>query len=320
MVKGLVIAILAILLNAFSGNTQTDNYDFHEVALKGAWHTEDTGEKTRYNPVEGTKPIYRQISSSPNLLYTQLPDENTFFTDDMGMATFEVDRLGNVVWERKVYGETYFGIVPLNENEIILNILSKNKMIRLNKKSGTETIIKEGQFRDIAITNKGEILTVEAIEEGKVLLLNENGIVTWKSCQAFLYPRGVCQKENGNILVVDFNHKAYEIDYNTGDVIWEMSGFYYPNSIQEMGSGNYLITDEHNNRVVEVEPLTKNIVRSFSDGLWAPNCAKELENGDLLICDTDNHRIIQINDKNELVWELSNLHTPNRATRVTTRQ
>jgi hypothetical protein len=304
-----------LFLFLISNIAQAQNMNFYNNALKGAWHVEDTGIKTRYSTIEGTKPIYRQISTPPNLLYVELPRENTYLTDDMGMAAFEVDEMGNVVWERKIYGETYFGIAPLNEDEIILNILSKKKMLKIDKKSGTEVIVKEGSFRDITITDKGEILTAEAVQEGRVLLLDTNGATIWESYPIFNNPRGVYQKENGNILVVDFKHKAYEINYNTRNVIWEMSGFYYPNSIQEMKNGNYLITDEHNNRVIEVEASTQNIVRSYTEGLWSPNYARELENGDWLISDTDNHRVIQVDKNNNLVWELSNLHAPNRATR-----
>jgi hypothetical protein len=313
MMKKLIVFLLLVFL--ISSIIQAQSYNFYEIALKGAWHTEDTGIKTRYDSINGTKPIYRQISTPPNLLYVKLPEENTFITDDMGMASFEVDELGNVVWERKIYGETYFGIAPLNEDEIILNILSKKKMVKIDKKSGVENTIKEGLFRDVAITNKGEILTVEAIQDGRALLMDENGTIIWESYPIFQNPRGVYQKENGNILVVDFKHKAYEINYNTRNIIWEMDGFYYPNSIQEMKNGNYLITDEHNNRVVEVDPSTQNIIRSYTEGLWSPNFARELENEDWLISDTDNHRVIQVDNDNNVVWELSNLHAPNRATR-----
>jgi hypothetical protein len=312
--KVLLLVSLVFLFPLSSVSASIDN-NFYDVALKGAWHVPDTGIKTRYDITTGTKAIYRQITTPPNLLYIDLSEKNTFITDDMGMAAFEVDRFGNVVWEKKIYGQTYFGIAPLNDDELLLNMLSYGRMVKINKKTKAETIIKIGLFRDVAVTNQGLILTVESTQNGRVLLMSTDGTTVWQSEPAFYYARGVWQKKNGNILVVDFRNKAYEIDYNTNKIIWEMGGLSYPNSIQEMINGNYLITDEHNNRIIEVNPADKSIVRSYSDGLWSPNYAKELDNGDWLISDTDNHRVIQVNDQDNIVWEMSNLHAPNRAVR-----
>ncbi|WP_239615850.1 hypothetical protein [Cohnella mopanensis] len=314
-----IIALTILLMTGLSTdmnniNSFISNDNFYEVAKRGAWHEVDNHEKSRYKDGK-TIPIYHQITTAPNLLYVKIPLENTYVTDDMGMAAMEIDPLGNVVWERKAEEQTYFGIAPLNKDELLLSLLSYNRLIKINKKTGEETLILNEGVRDVQVTSDGDILTVENSETSKVILLSQNGTVIWESKPTFYYPRGVWRKTDGNILVVDFNHKAYEIDYKSKKIIWEMGGFNHPNSIQEMKNSNYLIADEHNNRVIEINPSMKKIVRKYDKGLWSPNSARELPNGDWLISDSDNHRVIQINRMFNIVWELSNLNNPNRAVR-----
>lgn len=287
-----------------------------ETVFKGATHPEDQLEKTRYEPSVGTDPIYRQIKTPPNLLYTELPEKYTYITDDMGMAAYKIDSHGNVVWKKSIYHQTYFGIAPINEDEFLLSLYSDGEIVKINTATDKEELFYSGYYRDIVITADNKIVLVENIEEGKVLLLDMDGEVLWESNPQFFYARSAWQKEDGNILVVDFNHKAYEIDYNTKEIIWEMDGFNHPNSIQEMDNKNYLISDEHNNRIVEVDPSSNEIVRVYGEGLWSPNYARELENGNWLISDADNHRVIEVTSEDKIVWELYNMHTPNRAVRA----
>jgi len=300
--------------DVYKNNPSITENIFHEIARRGAWHEVDNHEKSIISN-EGTIPIYHQIVTAPNLMYYFLPKENTYVTDDMGMAAMEIDPLGNVVWEKKLQGQTYFGIAPLNKDELLLSLLNYNQLVKINKKTGEETTILNEAVRDVQVTSDGDILTVENSETSKVILLSQTGKVIWASKPTFLYPRGVWRKTDGNILVVDFNHKAYEIDFKSKEIIWEIGGFNHPNSIQEMKNKNYLIADEHNDRVVEVNPSSKKVVREYHGGLRSPNSARELSNGDWLISDSDNHRVIQINRLFNIVWELSNLNNPNRSVR-----
>lgn len=321
MQKKIIILLLCFIVFVnvkplVSKHIHMDNY-FYNVALKGATHIVDSNEKARFVSIdEGTKPIYRQITTPPNLLYIDLPENNTFITDDMGMAVFEIDKFGNVVWEQKQKDKTYFGIIPINLNEIVFNAYSYGRVEKLNKVAGEANIIYDGYMRDIVPAEGGNLLLVGHEDKGKAVIIDVEGKLIWESNPEFYYPRGVWQKEDGNILIVDFRGKAYEIDYYTKNIIWEMKGFNCPNSIQETINKNYLIADEHNNRVVEINPINKKIVRTYSRDLWSPNYARELKNGDWLICDTDNNRVIQINNQDNMVWELSNMHTPNRAVRL----
>lgn len=293
-----------------------EKFDFLKVSLKGASNPIDIGEKTTYDPVEEiTTPVYRQLSSRPNFNYIKLSKQFIYITEDMGMSAYILDMLGNIIWERRVYNETYYDITPINNNEFVFSILNMEKLVKVNLANYSEEVIYKAPVRDIHKTKNGNVIFVENSIEGKVKIIDLEGNVIWVSEENFFWARGVFQKNNGNILVVDFKNKAYEIDFESNKVIWEMDGFKYPNSIIEMKNKNYLIADEHNNRIIEISPDNKKIVREYND-LFSPNYAIELENGDWLISDTDNHRVIQINKHNKIISEVSNLHAPNRATAI----
>jgi hypothetical protein len=75
-----------------------------------------------------------------------------------------------------------------------------------------------------------------------------------------------------------------------------------------------LITDQANERIIEVDVATKGIVWQYGttgvsgngpDQLNNPNCALLLENGHILICDENNNRALEVtHDKDkDIVWQ-----------------
>jgi outer membrane protein assembly factor BamB len=77
-----------------------------------------------------------------------------------------------------------------------------------------------------------------------------------------------------------------------------------------------LITDQSNERIIEVDVATKAIVWQYGttgvtgngpNQLNNPNCAELLENGDVLICDENNNRAIEVKRKfplgGKVVWQ-----------------
>jgi hypothetical protein len=312
------LILLFIFFNINISSASADNLEseFKKHATKGAWHEIDSGPKATYDAKkEYTAPVYRQLSSLPNLEYIKLPQKSTYFTEDMGMSAYEISPKGEVLWSRRIQGETYYGIAPINQDEILLSVLNKSHILKINKKNGIENVFISGDYRDIQIKN-GNVILVQNSKNGKAQIFSLSGKILWSSIDNFFWARGVWQKNNKNILVADFKNKIYEIDFKTRKIIWTFnSSLYYPNSIQEMHNGNYLVADEHNNRVIEIDPHRKKIINEFSNGLYSPNCAVELANKDLLICDTDNHRIIQIDKEKRLIWQVSNVHAPNKVFR-----
>jgi hypothetical protein len=72
-----------------------------------------------------------------------------------------------------------------------------------------------------------------------------------------------------------------------------------------------LITDQGNQRVIEVNPFTKTIVWQYGrtgvagcgrDELNSPNSAELLANGRILIADENNNRVIEVTREKAIVW------------------
>jgi hypothetical protein len=103
-----------------------------------------------------------------------------------------------------------------------------------------------------------------------------------------------------------------------GDIVWQYgqagvtgSG---PNELNvpvfaiQLPNHNILITDQGNNRVIEVDKTTMDIVWSYgpSSGPGAlnnPNSAELLKNGDVLIADENNNRAIEVDHAGNIVWQ-----------------
>jgi outer membrane protein assembly factor BamB len=97
----------------------------------------------------------------------------------------------------------------------------------------------------------------------------------------------------------------------TGNIVWQYgtfgvtgSGFNELNTpVQStwLPNGHVLITDQGNNRIIEVDRKDNSIVWQFSDGLSSPNSAQLLENGHILIADEGNNRAIEINKHGDII-------------------
>jgi hypothetical protein len=70
----------------------------------------------------------------------------------------------------------------------------------------------------------------------------------------------------------------------------------------QLPNGDFLITDQANNRVIEVNQTTKQIVWNYSD-LNGPNSAELLDNGNILIADQSNNRAIEVTRAGDIVWQ-----------------
>jgi hypothetical protein len=109
-----------------------------------------------------------------------------------------------------------------------------------------------------------------------------------------------------------------------GNIVWQYGQFGVtgsgPNQLNVpvqntwLPNRHVLITDQANERIIEVDVATKNIVWQYGttgvsgngpDQLNNPNCAELLENGHILICDENNNRAIEVthdSDK-DIVWQ-----------------
>ncbi len=105
-----------------------------------------------------------------------------------------------------------------------------------------------------------------------------------------------------------------------GDIVWQYgqagvtgSG---PNQLNvpvfaiQLPSRNIMIVDQGNNRVIEVDRVSKQVVWSYGPksgpgALNNPNSAELLLNGNILIGDENNNRVIEITRAGDTVWQYS---------------
>jgi hypothetical protein len=84
-----------------------------------------------------------------------------------------------------------------------------------------------------------------------------------------------------------------------------------PVAVIQLPNGNFLITDQSNNRIIEVSLIFKRVVWSYGPtsppgALNSPNSAELLPNGHILIADEGNNRVIEITRTGHIVWEWDN--------------
>ncbi|HYL11639.1 MAG TPA: hypothetical protein VEV41_01295 [Terriglobales bacterium] len=107
-----------------------------------------------------------------------------------------------------------------------------------------------------------------------------------------------------------------------GNIVWQYGQFGVAGSgpdqlnvpVQNtwLPNRHVLITDQANERIIEVDVATKGIVWQYGttgvsgngpNQLNNPNCAELLENGHILICDENNNRAIEVTRTKKIVWQ-----------------
>ena len=134
------------------------------------------------------------------------------------------------------------------------------------------------------------------------------------------FPCDVERLENGNTLISDAGDEAgggseiVEVSPQ-GEIVWRYGvGLRFAHSAKRLPSGNTLIADTTNDRVIEVTPAGEIVFTSdqwgsgsgkLSDGshLCYPNKAKILDDGSMLITDRNNDRALVVSRGGEVLWQ-----------------
>jgi hypothetical protein len=107
------------------------------------------------------------------------------------------------------------------------------------------------------------------------------------------------------------------------DIVWQYPGtdtnasdqLASPNSAELLENGNLLISDQANNRAIEVtrgDAIAKTFTASGEIGAVA--FASRLPNGHTLLTDTSNARIIEVDANDKVVWSYYTTNSPNSVT------
>jgi len=166
--------------------------------------------------------------------------------------------------------------------------------------------------------------------DNRVFLVDHAGAIVWQYGQAGVSGSGPNQLNTPvqatfvsdfpghpgfGVLVSDqANERIILVSVAHGDIVWQygttgVSGtgpnqLSNPNSAELLENGHVLISDESNNRVIEITP-GGSIVKTFTAGgsVNGAAFASRLPNGDTLITDSLNNRVIEVDNTDHIVWQ-----------------
>ena len=139
------------------------------------------------------------------------------------------------------------------------------------------------------------------------------GNIVWRFNDDLSFAHTAKLMPNGNILIADTsNNRIIEVDrrgklvFSSKDwadgsgILNDGSKLSYPNDVHFTESGNFVITDRNNNRVIEVDRNGR-IIKQFKN-LKHPHNGEILPNGNLLFANSDAHLIQEIDLSGKVVW------------------
>jgi hypothetical protein len=230
---------------------------------------------------------------------------NILISDQFNNRAIEIDRGGHIVW--------HFGLGPddLSANSII-GVNDAERVGRLTLLSGT------------GAPAGTEPAAPDGASDNRVILVDEDDRIVWQYGQfgvtgadadqlsapvqaTYLPNRHVLITDQGNQRIIDVSIHRHQIVWQYGTTGVSGSGpdqLNNPNSAELLANGHILISDETNNRAIEVD-RDKNIVATFSAGGTVSGVAfaSRLENGDTLITDSNNNRIVEVDRNDRIVWQ-----------------
>ncbi len=149
----------------------------------------------------------------------------------------------------------------------------------------------------------------------KVFIINRKGKILWRYDDVKFAHSAICLK-NGNILIPDSNRdRIIEVNKNK-EIVWSSESWGngtgilsdgvkidYPNYVEELDDGKFLISARFSDAVYEVDRQGK-IYWSYKK-LKKQHAPRRLPDGNTIISDSNGNRIIEVNRKGETVWEYS---------------
>ena len=233
---------------------------------------------------------------------------NILITDQFNNRVIEIDPDGAIVWSfGSGHGNTSAGaIVGTNDAERVgVNTLMSGTGIPAG---ATKNCKKSG------------------CADNRVILVNPRGDIVWQYGQFEVTGFGPNQLNtpvqntylpNGHILITDQgNQRIIEVRPADNAIVWQYgqngvagSGpnqLSNPNAAELLANGDILISDENNNRAIEVTHTTPSqIIATFTaqGTVSGVAFASRLANGNTLITDSNNARIVEVNSQDVPVWQ-----------------
>lgn len=238
---------------------------------------------------------------------------NILITDQFNNRVIEINPAGNIVWT--------FGNGPGDTSSKA--IAGTNDAERV---PGGLTLISGTGVPPGVTTN-----CKDGCVDNRVLLVDQSDNIVWQYGQFGVSGFGPNQLNvpvqntylpvgltgTASILITDqSNERIIEVRVSDHAIIWQYgqngvpgigpNQLNNPNAAELLKNGNILISDENNNRAIEVTHTTPSrIVATFTDRGTTSGVAfaSRLGNGDTLITDSNNARIVEVDKHDNTVWQ-----------------
>jgi len=250
---------------------------------------------------------------------------NILITDQFNNRVIEIDPTGAIVWS--------FGSGHANT--------SAGAMVGTNdaERVGVNTLISGTGIPAGATKNCKK----SGCPDNRVILVDPSGNIIWQYGQFEVTGFGPNQLNtpvqntylpNGHILITDQgNQRIIEVRPADNAIVWQYgqngvagtgpNQLSNPNAAELLANGNILISDENNNRAIEVtHTMPGQIVATFTarGTVSGVAFASRLANGNTLITDSNNARIVEVNSQDRPVWQyLTNTRAGSNPTPLPTR-
>ena len=219
----------------------------------------------------------------------------------------EVDISGNIVWERDGMGIPH-EVLELPNGHLLVADTSKDRIIEINYPN--KDIVWSWEPKQINWTQVNpnwdsdhyynNPITYDFTHINDVEFRNYG---SWNACLISI---------RNFDLVVEVNYTAEILgpSNNPANILWWFGDYRNYSLLNEqhnpdyLSNGNIIVADSQNNRIIEVDKSTKEIVWTYEDGLRWPRDADELDSNRILITDCFNNRIIEIDKTSkEILWK-----------------
>jgi hypothetical protein len=254
---------------------------------------------------------------------------NILITDQFNNRVIEIDPAGHIVWQ--------FGNGPGDT--------AANAIV------GTNDAERVGSWTLMAGTGIPPGATKNCKKSGcvdnRVLLVDASGHIIWQYGRFGVTGFGFNQLNtpvqntylpNGHVLITDQgNQRIIEVRPADNAAVWQygqngVSGvgpnqLNNPNAAELLANGHILISDENNDRAIEVTHTTPSVIVATFSAMGTVSgmaFASRLPTGNTLLTDSNHARIVEVDENDNAVWEFftsprpgSNLSPlPTRAVRL----
>jgi hypothetical protein len=233
---------------------------------------------------------------------------NILITDQFNNRVIEIDPSGNIVWQ--------FGHGPGDTSASA--IVGTNDAERV----GDLTLMSGTGIPPGGTTNCKK----SGCPDNRVLLVDRGGNIVWQYGQFGVTGFGPNQLNtpvqntwlpDTNVLITDQgNERIIEVRRADNAIVWQYgqngvvgngpNQLNNPNSAELLANGTILISDENNNRAIEVtHTIPSHIVATFTVHGTTSGVAfaSRLANGNTLITDSNNNRIVEVDRNDNPVWQ-----------------